>query len=191
MSARRGGFALAPANCNNINKKSKNVLITRSLSLACCNLLAGVWKKKRHTAQTVETLLCQFVLLQLHFMHSPWSVNSQSVETHLLDFCLHLSLQRREKKPHHESHFICQSVVVWDRWARAQYLHLEVLEAAFWIGSPGGHEVELRAASWFGELSWFDYEIVVNTEKSILKRQNINYNIKKYKIHTIFALWVM
>lgn len=99
MSAWRGGCALAPANCNNINKKSKNVLITRSLSLACCNLLAGVWKKKRHTAQTVETLLCQFVLLQLHFMHSPWSVNSQSVETHLLDFCLHLSLQRREKKP--------------------------------------------------------------------------------------------
>lgn len=55
-------------------------------------------KEKKDTAQTVEILFCQFVLLQLHFMHSPWSVNSQSVETHLLDFCLHLSLQRREKK---------------------------------------------------------------------------------------------
>lgn len=52
----------------------------------------------RRVGQTVETTVHLFVLLHLHLMHSPWSVNSQSVKSHLLNFCLYLSLQRRERE---------------------------------------------------------------------------------------------
>lgn len=99
MSVWRGGCA-----------QQKCINNTQSV-VSMLQLVGWSVKEKRDTAQTVETLFCQFVLLQLHFMHSPWSVNSQSVETHLLDFCLHLSLQRREKKQPPMSHILFVSLL--------------------------------------------------------------------------------
>lgn len=61
---------------------------------------------KRHTVgQTPETTVPQFVLLHLHFLHSPWSINSQSVKTHLLNFCFDLSLQRKEREKNDKLNF--------------------------------------------------------------------------------------
>lgn len=41
-------------------------------------------------------VLCKKVELRKRD-HSPWSVNRQSVKTHLLNFCLHLSLWRKKR----------------------------------------------------------------------------------------------
>lgn len=91
--------------------------------------------------------------------------------------------------PKHGSNFICQSVLASDRWAWALYLHFEVQEAAFWISSPGGHEVELRAASCLWELSWLDYEIVVDTDKSILRRQTETGHRNASWLRDVLVFW--
>lgn len=55
------------------------------------------------------------------------------------------------------------------RRKQIQYLDFEVEEVAVLIGSPGGLQVELGAASCFGEFGRFQNVVVINADESFLK----------------------
>lgn len=49
------------------------------------------------------------------------------------------------------------------------YLDFEIKETAVFIGSSGGLQVELCAASWLGKLGRFKHIVMVDADESVLK----------------------
>lgn len=68
------------------------------------------------------------------------------------------------------------------------YLDFEIKETAVFIGSSGGLQVELGAASWLGKLGRFKYIVMIDADESVLKLDVCIYKYI-YIINLIFDMF--